>query len=112
MLIGVSLSNLPEGMASSSGLRLAGWSLARVASMWSLLVVVSALSAAAGYVVLDPAAGVVGPGATAFARAFAGGALLTMLADTMLPESFAQERDWTGGLVVLGFAASIALTAL
>ena len=46
------------------------------------------------------------------AQAFAAGALLTMLADTMLPEAFQEERDLTGALVVLGFAGSIALAAL
>ena len=40
------------------------------------------------------------------------GALLTMLCDTMLPEAFEELRDWTGALVVLGFAGSIALSAL
>ena len=56
LLAGVLLSNLPEGMSSSSGLRSAGWLQGRVLLMW-LAVVVSALSAAAGYVLLDPASG-------------------------------------------------------
>jgi len=80
--------------------------------MWLLVVWVSALAAAAGYVLLDPAAGILGPAASAFAQAFAAGALLTMLADTMLPEAFQEERDFTGALLVLGFAGSIALAAL
>ena len=112
LLVGIAISNFPEGMASSCGLRAAGWSLARVAGMWLLVVLVSALAAAAGYILLDPAAGILGKGAQAFAQAFAAGALLTMLADTMLPESFQEERDFTGALVVFGFAASIALSSL
>ncbi len=112
LLVAVAISNLPEGMASSSGLRLAGWPLARVVLMWSVVVVVSALAALAGYVLLDPATGSVGPGGQAFAQAFAAGALLTMLADTMLPEAFEEERDFTGALVVLGFAGSLGLAAL
>jgi hypothetical protein len=35
-----------------------------------------------------------------------------MLTDTMLPEAFQEERDFTGALVVLGFAASISLAVL
>ncbi|MEO1204282.1 MAG: ZIP family zinc transporter, partial [Pseudomonadota bacterium] len=112
LLIAVAISNLPEGMASSSGLRAAGWPVAKVVMMWSLVIAASALSAAAGYVLLDPAAGLVGPGGQSLAQAFAAGALLTMLCDTMLPESFEVLRDWTGALVVLGFAGSIALSAL
>lgn len=112
LLVGVAISNLPEGMASSSGLRVTGWSSLRVTRMWLLVVLVSALAAAAGFVLLDPEAGIMGPGAQAFAQAFAAGALLTMLADTMLPEAFQEERDFTGALVVLGFAGSLALSAL
>ncbi len=112
LLVAVAISNFPEGMASSSGLRVAGWSLSRVALMWFVVVLVSALAAAAGYVLLDPAAGSIGPAGQAFAQAFAAGALLTMLADTMLPEAFEEERDFTGALVVLGFAGSLGLAAL
>jgi len=112
LLFGVAMSNLPEGMASSSGLRQAGWSFGRVSRMWLIVVLVSALSAAAGYVLLDPALGIMGPAHQAFAQAFAAGALLTMLADTMLPEAFEEERDFTGTFVVLGFAGSLALGAL
>jgi zinc transporter, ZIP family len=112
LFVGVALSNLPEGMASSSGLRVAGWSLTRVARMWLLVVAVSALAAAAGYVFFNPATGTLGPQHAAFAQAFAAGALLTMLADTMLPEAYKEERDFTGALVVLGFAGSLALAAL
>ena len=49
LLAGVALSNLPEGMASSSGLKEAKWPRSRVLLMWLAVVVASALSAAAGY---------------------------------------------------------------
>ena len=35
LLVGVMLSNLPEGLSSSAGLRIAGWPRARVVRMWS-----------------------------------------------------------------------------
>jgi len=57
LLAGVALSNLPEGMASSSGLKEAKWPRSRVLLMWLAVVVASALSAAAGYLLLDPPAG-------------------------------------------------------
>jgi ZIP family zinc transporter len=108
LLAGVALSNLPEGMSSSSGLKAAGWPRGRVLAMWSAVVVVSALSAAAGYALLDPASGRTG----ALAQAFAGGALLAMLADTLLPQAYAVEGVLTGPLVVAGFAISLALSAI
>jgi ZIP family zinc transporter len=108
LLAGVVLSNLPEGMSSSSGLKAAGWPERRVVLLWSVVVVVSALSAAAGFVLLDPASGRDG----ALVQAFAGGALLAMLADTLLPEAYKVEGVLTGSLVVVGFAVSLALSAI
>jgi ZIP family zinc transporter len=108
LLLGVLLSNFPEGMSSSSGLRIAGWTRTRVVRMWLLVIAVSALSAALGYALLDPGHGRAG----AFAQAFAAGALLTMLADTLLPEAFEVEGVYTGSLVAIGFAISLSLSAL
>jgi ZIP family zinc transporter len=108
LLAGVALSNLPEGMSSSSGLKAAGWPRGRVMAMWSAVVLVSALSAAAGYALLDPQSGRTG----ALVQGFAAGALLAMLADTLLPEAYEVEGVFTGSLVVLGFAVSLALSAV
>ncbi len=108
LLIGVVLSNLPEGLSSSSGLRVAGWSRSRVVKMWLVVVAVSAISAALGYAVLDPASGHTG----ALAQGFAGGALLAMITDTMLPEAYDVERVSTGSLVAIGFAVSLMLSAI
>ena len=107
LLVGVALSNLPEGMSSSSGLKAAGWPALRVMLMWSAVLLVSGVSAAAGYLLLDPTLGRTG----ALAEAFAAGALLAMLADTLLPEAYAVEGVLTGPLVVVGFAISLALSA-
>ncbi|BCJ41896.1 hypothetical protein GCM10010168_75840 [Actinoplanes ianthinogenes] len=107
LLAAVLLSNLPEGMASSAGLRTAGWPQRRVLLMWSAVVAVSAVASAAGYVLLDSGGGTTG----ALVQAFAAGALLAMLSDTMLPEAYAVEGPLTGLLVVSGFAVSIALSA-
>jgi ZIP family zinc transporter len=108
LLAGVALSNLPEGMSSSSGLKAAGWPRGRVVLMWSAVVLVSAISAAAGYVLLDPASRWTG----ALVQGFAAGALLAMLADTLLPEAYKVEGILTGPLVVAGFAISLALSAI
>jgi zinc transporter, ZIP family len=108
LLVAVVLSNLPEGMSSSSGLKAAGWPRGRVVAMWSVVVLVSALASAAGYVMLDPASGRTG----ALVEAFAGGALLAMLANSLLPEAYDVEGVFTGPLVVVGFAVSLALSAV
>ena len=108
LLIGVMLSNLPEGLSSASGLRIAGWTQARVVKMWLIVIAVSAVSAALGYALLDPTHGHTG----AFAQGFAAGALLAMITDTMLPEAYEEEGISTGSLVAIGFAISLMLSAL
>ncbi|HEX5095844.1 MAG TPA: ZIP family zinc transporter [Acidimicrobiia bacterium] len=107
-LVSVLLSNLPEGMSSSSGLDAAGWPRKRVLLMWLAVIVVSALSAALGWLLLDPASGRTG----ALVQAFAGGALLAMVADTLLPEAYETEGPFTGLVVVVGFAISVSLSAV
>ena len=108
LLVGVVLSNLPEGLSSSSGLRIAGWPRARVVRMWLAVIAVAAVSAALGYALLDPASGRTG----GFAQGFAAGALLAMVTDTMLPEAYEVEGISTGALVAVGFAISLMLSAI
>jgi ZIP family zinc transporter len=108
LLIGVALSNLPEGLSSSSGLRIAGWTRGRVVKLWLLVILVSAVSSALGYVLLDPTHGHTG----SFAQGFAAGALLAMITDTMLPEAYDVEHVRTGAYVAIGFAVSLMLSAI
>jgi zinc transporter, ZIP family len=101
----VFLSNLPEGLAATTGLLTAGWSHRDVFLLWGGVVLVSALASMAGYAVFDG----VSPDIVAFVLAFAGGAILTMLADTMMPEAFQQEGRFVGLCTAAGFALAFAL---
>ena len=101
----VFLSNLPEGLAATTGLRSAGWSRRDVFLLWGGVAVVSALASLAGYAAFDG----VGPGTVAFVLAFAGGAILTMLADTMMPEAYEKEGRLVGLSTAAGFALAFAL---
>jgi zinc transporter, ZIP family len=108
MIVAVFLSNLPEAIAATTGLARSGWSRQRIFGLWALVMIVSGLSALVGYVVFDGA----GPRALAFVLAYAGGAILTMLADTMMPEAFERGGKLTGLATTLGFAVAFAITAL
>ncbi len=101
----VFLSNLPEGLAASTGLLASGWSRGRVLLLWGAVVLVSALAAGFGYVAFDGA----GPGLVAFVLSFAGGAIICMLADTMMPEAFVDEGRLVGLVTAAGFALAFAL---
>jgi zinc transporter ZupT len=78
-LVAVFISNVPESIAATSGLLQSGWTRARVIGLWVMVMVVSGLSALAGYALLDGAS----PHVIAFVLSFAAGAILTMLADTI-----------------------------
>ena len=106
MLAAIFISNLPEAIAGTTGLQAAGWRSGRIMMLWTAVAVVSSLSCALGYVVLDTA----DPGTIAFIQAFAAGALLTMLADTMLPEAVEHAGRLVGLVTVLGFIAAFLLS--
>jgi zinc transporter, ZIP family len=108
MLAAVFLSNLPEAVAATSGLARSGWSGRNVLLLWLGVTFVSAFASLAGYALLDGAS----PDAIAFVLAFAGGAILTMLADTMMPEAFEHGGKLVGLLTTLGFGLAFALTTL
>ena len=103
----VFLSNLPEAAAASTGLAASGWTVGRIYLLWVAVALVSGLASALGYVVVGGA----GPDATAFILAFAAGAILTMLADTMMPEAFEQGGKAAGLLTTLGFALAFAISS-
>ncbi len=108
MLAAVFLSNFPEAAAASAGLAKSGWSAVRVLGLWGIVVLASALSSLAGFVFFDNAS----PATYAFVLAFAGGSILTMLADTMMPEAFRLGGNAAGLLTTLGFALAFGLSAL
>ena len=108
VIVAVFLSNLPEAVAATTGLAASGWPRARILGLWALVVAVAGLASLAGYALLDGAS----PEALAFVLAFAGGAILTMLADTMMPEAFEHGGRAVGLFTTVGFAVAFAVSAL
>jgi ZIP family zinc transporter len=76
--------------------------------MWIAIAVVSGIASLAGYGLFQHAA----PGVIAFVLTFAAGAILTMLADTMMPEAFEHASKWAGVLTTLGFAVAFTIHLL
>jgi ZIP family zinc transporter len=107
VLAAVFISNLPESIASSRGMRQEGIGTRHVLITWVVVLLISGISAAAGYGLLEGASG----NTVALLEAFAGGAVLMMLVDTMIPES--QEGGRAVGLAtVLGFSLAYLLSTL
>jgi ZIP family zinc transporter len=108
VLVGVFVSNVPEAIAATAGLAASGRSPRAILLLWVGIAAVSALAALAGYGLLEGASGSAG----AFLLAFAGGAILTMLADTMMPEAFEKGGPLAGVVTSAGFALAFLLTTL
>jgi ZIP family zinc transporter len=108
MLVAVFLSNLPEGVAATTTLIEGGWSKRSVLGIWAAVVVACGLAAAAGYLLLDGAS----PGLIAFVYAFSGGAVLTMLATSMIPEAYEHAGRAVGVITVLGFIVAYGIHVL
>jgi ZIP family zinc transporter len=107
-VVAVFLSNIPEGLSSSAGMKRAGRSATYVFGLWGGIALVSGIAALVGYTAFSRFSSEV----IAATTAVAAGAILAMLADTMIPEAFEQAHNFAGLITVLGFLAAFVLTKL
>jgi ZIP family zinc transporter len=108
VLVAVFVSNLPESLAATVGLKARGWRGGQLIALWTVTALVSGLAAAAGFRFFDADSS----GVISFANGFAGGAVLTMLADTMAPEAYANGGRAVGLATTVGFLCAFLLHAL
>jgi ZIP family zinc transporter len=106
VLAAIFISNLPEGLSSAAGMKANGRSARYVFGVWGGIAVASGLAGLIGALALDGAA----PETVAVITAVAAGAILTMVADTMIPEAFEKERLLTGLITTLGFITAFAIS--
>ncbi|MET9758981.1 ZIP family zinc transporter [Streptomyces sp. NPDC006372] len=102
----VFISNVPEGLSSSAGMKKAGRGKGYVFGVWGAIAVASVLSAVLGYTVV----GGFSTDVVAAVTAVAAGAILAMVADTMIPEAFEEAHLAIGLVTVSGFLVSFALS--
>lgn len=102
------MSNLPEGLSSSAGMKQAGRSQVYVFSLWGGITLISGISALVGYLVF----GNFSPQIIALTTAVAAGAILAMLVDTMIPEAYAEAHTAAGAITVVGFLVAFVLSQM
>ncbi|HEY0637086.1 MAG TPA: ZIP family zinc transporter [Pseudonocardiaceae bacterium] len=105
LLVAIFASNLPEALVGAVAMRAGGRSARFAVVLWSVTAVLLTLAVVAGNQVL---AGV-DERALGFALAFAGGAVLASLADTLMPEAFERGRPWNSLATAVGFVLSFVL---
>jgi ZIP family zinc transporter len=107
-VVAIFLSNIPEGLSSAAGMKKAGRSALYIFGVWGGIAVISGFAALAGYAVF----GHFSDDVVAATTATAAGAILSMLADTMIPEAFEEAHDFAGLITVAGFLAAFILTKM
>jgi ZIP family zinc transporter len=105
LIVALALSNLPEALSGTAGMRLAGRSSTYVLGLWSGIALGTAAITALAYGFVSG----LGSDATAILKAFGGGALIAMAAETMIPEAFHDGPRFSGVLAAAGFAGLILL---
>ncbi len=103
LIAGLFLSNFPEALSSSASMRQANYSFTRIIVMWTSLLVLTGIGSVLGNIFFTEAS----PSVFALVEGLAAGAMLTMIAETMLPEAYHKGGAVTGISTLLGFLSAI-----
>jgi ZIP family zinc transporter len=107
-IFAVAISNIPQGLGGTAGMLASGWPRRKITGLWLAVCALSILAAALGYGMGQLFSGATG----ALADAFAAGALLVMLTDSMIPEALEHGERETGLALVIGFGVAVAVSLL
>ncbi|HKU48439.1 MAG TPA: hypothetical protein VJP79_00690, partial [Nitrososphaera sp.] len=105
LIAAIFISNFPEGLASSQGMKKNGKSAKQIMALWAVVVLIGTISSAIGFSVLARADQHV----ISIALSYASGAILVMLAESMIPEAFDEGGSKTGLAAMAGFAIAFVL---
>ena len=108
VLAAIFLSNLPEGLSSAAGMKRSGRSAGYVFGVWGSIAVASGVAGLLGCLLLQGASDIT----IATITAVGAGAILAMVADTMIPEAFERTHLYAGLLVAVGFLSSFTISQL
>jgi ZIP family zinc transporter len=105
LIAAIFISNFPEGLASTEGMKSNGRNKKYIIGLWSIAVIIGTISTAIGFAVLSKAS----PFVISIAISFAAGAILVMLAESMIPEAFEEGGSKIGLAAMAGFAVAFIL---
>ena len=108
LIVAIFISNFPEGLASTVGMKKNGKSSKQVIVLWSLAVFISTISAVVGFKILSNTS----PFIISIAISFAAGAILVMLAESMIPEAYEEGGIKIGIATMMGFVIAFVLGKL
>jgi zinc transporter ZupT len=103
LMAGLFISNYPEALSSSAGMKQQGFRFSRILLMWTSLMIITGIGAAVGNLFFQGAP----PFLFAIVEGVAAGSMLTMIAETMLPEAYFKGGSIVGFATLLGFLIAI-----
>lgn len=101
----VFISNLPEGLSSSVGMKKSGRSTRYIFTIWGAIALACAFASFAGYALFQNSSEQLVAGVMSLAA----GAILAMIVDTMIPEAFEGAHDFAGLITVAGFLVAFVI---
>jgi zinc transporter, ZIP family len=108
LLVAIFASNFPEALVGAVAMRSQGRSVGYVVGLWAATAALLTVAVVVGRQALAMAE----PSTLAFPLAFAGGAVLASLADTLMPEAFERGRPVNAFATAAGFFVSFILADL
>jgi len=107
-IVAIFISNFPEALSSTVGLKKDGYKKLRILFLWLSVVVISALSSLIGYSFLANASDIV----IASIEAFGAGGLIAMVCSTMLPEAYQKAGPVVGFISCIGLMIALGLSSM
>lgn len=99
LILAIALGNLPEAISSSSGMKEAGRSHRWIFSLWGIVSVGTIILTVLGFILAEHLSHEV----IAVLELFGAGALLSLVAETLIPEATHGTPKFAGLLIVFGF---------
>ena len=105
LVIAIFISNIPEGLSSTAGLKTDGYTRGHILILWSSVLLISVLATVGGYIFMEH----VSSYTKAIIASFAGGGIIAMVCSSMMPEAYEEGGSITGFVAALGLLCSLIL---
>ena len=105
LIAAIFISNFPEGLASTEGMKKNGKSRKYIIGIWSIAILIGTISTMIGFSILSKAH----PSIISIAISFAAGVILVMLAESMIPEAYQEGGMKIGIATMIGFVVAFIL---
>ena len=105
LVVAIFISNIPEGLSSTTGLKKRGYSVQKIFTLWLAVIGISTFASFSGYYFLAESPEYIMAGIAAFAA----GGIIAMISSTMMPEAYEDSGPSTGFITAIGLLLSLIL---